>query len=290
MQGLKNVLGIDIGGTNIKAGFLPGPGPRVLGFKSHPTPKTTRAIWDTLVDIITDYTRHYHVRALGIGCPGPLNQRTGLIINPPNLPFVNLPLKKMLEKETRLKIMLDNDANVFALAEAVWGAGKHKRHIIGLTLGTGVGGGIVIDKQIYHGRGNAGELGYLLQNMNGPVGPFGEHGALQEFIKAEVLFKTAEPSVLAKRHDSKTNQIWQVFGNHLGYALASLTHVLDPDMIILGGQIAKAWPRFITSLKQSLAQNCIFNELPLIKLSRFGDKAGVIGAALLLTSSSHADS
>jgi len=180
-------------------------------------------------------------------------------------------------------ITIDNDANVFTLAEAILGAGKKYQNVIGLTLGTGVGGGIVINKKIYHGRGNAGELGYLLQNQSGPRGQLGENGALQEFIRAGVLIKNKKITVaaLAREHNPRANKIWQEFGSHLGYALASISHIFDPDVIILGGQIAKAWPRFYSSLQKSLNKNCILPKTPIIKRAALGDSAGVIGAALL---------
>ncbi|HBZ36559.1 MAG TPA: hypothetical protein DHS36_00295 [Candidatus Veblenbacteria bacterium] len=283
MMRIKNTLGIDIGGSSIKAGFLPGPRRRCLHFKARPTPKTTQAAWELLIDIIIDYCARYRVQTIGVGCPGPLDIKRGLIINPPNLPFKNFPFKQFLEQETLLPITIDNDANVFTLAEAILGAGKKYQNVIGLTLGTGVGGGIVINKKIYHGRGNAGELGYLLQNQSGPRGQLGENGALQEFIRAGVLIKNKKITVaaLAREHNPRANKIWQEFGSHLGYALASISHIFDPDVIILGGQIAKAWPRFYSSLQKSLNKNCILPKTPIIKRAALGDSAGVIGAALL---------
>ena len=280
---IKNTLGIDIGGSSVKAGFLPGPRHRCLHFKARPTPKTTQAAWELLIDIIIDYCARYQVQTIGVGCPGPLDIKRGLIINPPNLPFKNFPLKQLLGKETLLPVTIDNDANVFTLAEAILGAGKKYQNVIGLTLGTGVGGGIVINKKIYHGRGNAGELGYLLQNQSGPRGQLGENGALQEFIRAGVLIKNKKITVaaLAREHNPRANKIWQEFGSHLGYALASISHIFDPDVIILGGQIAKAWPRFYSSLQKSLNKNCILPKTPIIKRAALGDSAGVIGAALL---------
>ena len=283
MVRIKNTLGIDIGGSSIKAGFLPGPGARCLRFKAHPTPKTIQTIWELLIDIIIDYCSRYQVQAIGIGCPGPLDIKQGIIIKTPNLPFKNFPLKQLLEKETHLPVMIDNDANAFTLAEAVWGAGKKYKNVVGLTLGTGVGGGIVMDKKIYHGRGNAGELGYILQNQNGPRGSLGECGSLQEYIRADTLTKNKKITVagLAHEYGAQANKVWQDFGSHIGYTLASLSHILDPDVIILGGQIAKAWPRFYNSLQKSLNKNCILPIPPIIKRSVLGDCAGVIGATLL---------
>lgn len=270
MLRVKNTLGIDIGGTNIKAGFVPRPGARCLNFKSRPTPNNPSDFWHVLVDMIIDNASRYRVEKIGVGCPGPLNIATGTITKSPHLPVKNFPLKALLEKETGLPVTLDNDANAFALAEAVWGAGKKYKNIVGLTLGTGLGGGIIINNQIYHGRGNAGELGYSLINTLGPTGFWGEHGSAQEYLRSDSLLKQKKPG-----------SFWKNYGHTLGYLLASLSHILDPEIIIIGGQVAKAWPNFINPLKISFRKNCILGTLPLVKKSQLGDRAGVIGAALL---------
>src|SRR3989344_9002704 len=189
MMRIKNTLGIDIGGSSIKAGFLPGTRRRCLHFKARPTPKTTQAAWELLIDIIIDYCARYRVQTIGVGCPGPLDIKRGLIINPPNLPFKNFPFKQFLEQETLLPITIDNDANVFTLAEAILGAGKKYQNVIGLTLGTGVGGGIVINKKIYHGRGNAGELGHTTINYKGPKSRCGNDGCIETHVAARGIIR-----------------------------------------------------------------------------------------------------
>ncbi len=291
MKRIKNTLGIDIGGTSIKAGFLPGPGPSVSRWRARPTPKTLKDIWALLVDIIIDYGSRYHLEAIGVGCPGPLDIKNGIIVNTPHLPFKNLPLKKFLELETRLPVALDNDANALVLAEATWGAGKKYQNVIGLTLGTGLGGGIIINKKIYHGRGNAGELGYLLLTPQGSRGKLGDKGAAQELIHAGRLLRNAlnqkinagSVESLARNHSSAAQSIWNDYGNKLGYIIVSLCHTLDPDVVVLGGQISQAWPRFAKAMQKTIQTNCIFSKPPLIKKAALGQEAGVIGAALLTT-------
>lgn len=273
MLRVKNTLGIDIGGTSIKAGFIPGGEARCLNFKSRPTPDNVRDFWHVLVNMIIDNASRYRVEKIGVGCPGPLAISTGTIIKSPHLPLKKFPLKHLLEKETGLPVFLDNDANAFTLAEAVWGAAKKYQNVIGLTLGTGLGGGIVLNKKIYHGRGNAGELGYTLINRSGVKGALGERGSAQEYMRAGRLLKQKTPP----------RSFWKNYGYNLGYTLASLSHILDPDIIIIGGQKAKAWPNFIKHLKAGFRKNCILDSLPIVKRSKLGDQAGVLGAALLTT-------
>ncbi|MDP3986183.1 MAG: ROK family protein [Candidatus Veblenbacteria bacterium] len=289
MRSIKNSLGIDIGGTSIKVGYVPGPGGHCLGFANYPTPQTQAGLKALLTTIIGEYRRRYPVRRIGIGCPGPLDVKRGLVLVTPHLPWRNFAIRKFLERISRLSVALDNDANAFTLAEATWGAGRGYGNVIGLTLGTGVGGGIVINGKLYHGRGNAGELGYLLQNIKGPRGPLGERGSVQEYARLGSLLRSTlgrgraliDVKTLAQDKSRAAESTWQKFGQVLGYAIASLTHVLDPDIVILGGQIAKAWPRFYPTLKQTLKQACIFPQPPLVSRARLGDQAGVIGAALL---------
>lgn len=264
MKPIKNILGVDLGGTFIKTGFLAEHKPLVLSFKIQSTPKNPQKLIALLIHTILEYHNRYHLQAIGIGCPGPLDIKRGMVINPPYLSLKNFPLKGFLEKKVHLPIVLDNDANAFTLAEAVWGAGLSKYYVIGLTLGTGVGGGIVINKKIYHGRGNGGELGYTLINFKGPRGPFGERGAIQEYTKKLMFTNTKK------------------WGRLLGYTAASLANIFDPDIIIIGGQKAKVWPTFNRELKITFKQNCLFRPPPLITHSKLGDRAGVIGAALLV--------
>ncbi len=288
MRPRRNVLGLDIGGTSIKAGFFPHLGRRVLAWQTIPTAKTKPAFWRNLVDLIAWYRERYDVRAIGVGCPGPLNLARGVVLQTSHLPLHNFPLRAKLTQATKLPVALDNDANAFTLAEATYGAGQGYDNVVALTLGTGVGGGIVFQGRLYHGRSNAGELGYLLKNPRGPRGPGGEQGALQEYAKASALLATARrrglklPNVAALAHDRTpaAAATWREFGAALGYALASLTHVLDPDVIVIGGQISKVWSRFAPRLHQALRHNCVFTPPPVVRAG-LGDQAGVIGAALL---------
>ncbi len=289
MVRIKNTLGIDIGGTGIKAGFLPGPGPQVLNFNNYPTPQKSDKLIILLKKIIKDFKQQYPIKKIGVGCPGPLDLKKGIVVKTPHLPLWGWNIQKTIKAISKLPVYLDNDANVFVLAESYWGAGCKYKHVIGLTLGTGLGGGIIINKKIYHGHGNAGEFGYMLIKQGGRRGLLGNKGSAQEYVRIGQLFKSnfikkncnIDIKKLSETYNQKTNLVWKKYGRTLGYITASLSHILDPDIIIFGGQITKAWPRFKKHLYTTYLKNCILPKPPVLALSKLGDQAGVIGAALL---------
>lgn len=284
MKQATHIVGIDIGGTSIKAGYFRRVGPTVRAWRVVPTPRGGSALWHGLTTLVAWYRARFPVAALGVGCPGPLNLKRGVVLTPPHLPWRNFPLYGRLRRATGLHIVLDNDANAFTVAEAAYGAGRGKRNVVGLTLGTGVGGGIVIGGTLYHGRGNAGELGYLMNR-----GTLGGSGSLQEQLKAASLMRQAKLRVptaasvrdLALKRGHAADKIWHSFGTTLGWAVGATAHVLDPDVVVVGGQIAKAWPRFAPALRRELTRTCVFPAPP-VRQAKLGDRAGAIGAALLV--------
>lgn len=286
----KYILGIDIGGTNLKGGIVTRHG-KVIKAVSIPSDAQQghEKFLAALHRLIT-LLGLTQVRAIGIGCPGPLDTKRGIIISPPNIPLKNFPLRAYCARRYHLRTTIDNDANAFVLAEAVYGEGKRYRSVMGLTLGTGVGGGIVIEKRIEHGRGNAGELGFVTLAMDGPRGRAGDVGSLQEYLRGEPMralrkklglgiYSSKAIERLGRRHKRTALQYWKTFGERLGIGIASMVHVLDPDIIVLGGKISKAFPLFRKSLIETVRDRTIFPPPP-IRPTKLGDHAGIIGAAL----------
>lgn len=288
---MQYTLGIDIGGTNIKGGVVTPQG-KIIKSISIPAEaqRGKKKFLDNIYRCI-DLCDPKKVSAIGIGCPGPLDHVNGIILTPPNIPLKKFPLRIILQKRFHLPVIIDNDANAFTLAEATYGAGKSYRSVVGMTLGTGVGGGIVINKMIEHGRGNAGELGYVTLSMQGPRGQLGDRGSLQEYLRGKsnaMLLKklgllntsSKELDVLARKRKRQARAYWDVFGRRLGIGLASIIHVLDPDVIILGGKISKSFLLFRSSTITTLRDRTIIPPPP-IRRALLGDHAGMIGAALL---------
>lgn len=286
------ILGLDIGGTNIKGGVVTTKG-RVVRSVSIPsdTKRGAKKFLAALARAI-ELLNPKDCSALGLGCPGPLDQKRGLILETPNLPLHNFPIRQYCAQRYHLPTTIDNDANAFVLAEATYGAGKRCRSVVGLTIGTGIGGGIVINKIIERGRGNAGELGYVHLSMGGPRGRLGDRGTLQEYLRGKGQ-KTLLQKLKLQDYPSKNLELlarkstknaarryWHIFGERLGLGLATIVHVLDPDIIVLGGQISKAFSLFRPSLYETLKERAIFTP-PRVVRGHLGDHAGIIGAALL---------
>ena len=181
---MQNIIGVDLGGTNIEAGLITSKGKII---KKYETKTEAKKGAKTVINNIISAIKHVQqgkISGIGIGSPGPLNYKTGTITNPVNLPFKNTPLRKIIQNKFKTNTFLDNDANCFALAEAVFGQGKKYENVIGITLGTGLGGGIVINKKIYHGRNNAAELGHITIKYDGPKSRCKNNGCIETHVAA----------------------------------------------------------------------------------------------------------
>ena len=154
---MKYIIGVDLGGTNIKTGLVSSYGKIIKKYEAKTQAnKGTKKVISNIIKTI-DEVKSEKVFGIGIGSPGPFDYKNGIITKPGNLPFRNVPLKKIIQTKFKIKTFLDNDANCFALAEAIFGQGKKYENVVGITLGTGIGGGIVINKKIFHGRNNAAD-------------------------------------------------------------------------------------------------------------------------------------
>lgn len=270
----KGILGIDVGGTSIKFGLVNHQG-QLKKFGQALTPKTGAGIIKLLIKLIND-NRQLADKA-GLGLPGRLNLKQGKILQTSNLALANTPIAKILKQKTGLAIKIDNDANCFALAEAIIGAGKKYQYVVGLTLGTGIGGGIVINKKIYHGANNAGELGHQFID-------FKQAKDLEDYLGAKKLKLTpADYQRLekqAKAKNKKALRFWDELGNKLGFGCLNIINILSPEIIVLGGKQALAFNLFYPSLRATVKKYCLAKPPKIVK-SQLIDKAGLIGASLL---------
>ncbi|MBI4281733.1 ROK family protein [Candidatus Uhrbacteria bacterium] len=285
------IMGLDIGGTTIKGGLVTKRGVVTKRASIPSNARRGQARFVENIERCIELLGVENVDGIGVGCPGSMNPSRGIIIAPPNIPLRNFPLREYLARRYHLPVTVDNDANAFTLAEATLGAGKRYRSVVGLTLGTGIGGGIIIDKTIEHGRGNAGELGYITLHMHGPRGKSGDVGSLQEYLRGEPLEKVKRALGLS-RYSAKDLEMlgrqrkrialayWKRFGEYLGIGIASIVHVLDPDIIVLGGSIARAFSLFREELTTTVRHRTVFPPPP-IRRAALGNDAGIIGAALL---------
>jgi predicted NBD/HSP70 family sugar kinase len=274
MRTNKYILGIDIGGTFTKFGLID-KNWKIVKFEQIPTPPTKKAVFSLLVNKIKVYLPV--INKIGIGVPGTIDRRSEKILKTPNAALSDFPLIKALKKKFNLPIKMENDANCFALAEALVGSGKKYNLVVGLTLGSGVGGGIIFNKRIYYGRRSAGELGHQFIDYK-------NNKDLESFIGAKKLKLNAEDyhrlAKFASAKDPDALVFWSKLGETLGYGCLNIIRFLDPEIIILGGKTAQFYNLFYQKLIKTIKNN-YHHPLPKIIKSTLIDQAGIIGAGLL---------
>ena len=283
-------LGLDLGGTKIAAGVLEGE--RLLNYLEEPTPRTgPEAILRALVEAARRAAPDLDVKAVGVGTPGPVDFRRGVVRFAPNLPGVrDWPLQAELEAALGRPVVIENDANAAALAEHHLGAARGARYSVYLTLSTGIGGGVIVDGRVHRGAfGQGGELGHLVVDPTGPLCGCGNRGCLEAVASGRALARDGSyalgrplttPELFAS-DDPRAKEVLERAAYFTGIALASLQRVLDPEVFVLGGGVAlgggEAYLKRIEAHYRAHQQNWRAAEL---KLARLGRRAGVIGAAL----------
>jgi len=284
-------LGIDLGGTKIEA-ILLDENLNTIQRKRIPTPqndyhKILNAINSLVVNIL-DNVDDYSV---GICTPGAISKKTGLIKNSNTQCLIGQSLKEDLENKLDKKISMENDANCFAIAESVIGAAKEFDVVFGVIMGTGVGGGIVINRKIHLGRTNiAGEWGHHTLHQNGNSCYCGKQGCVETYISGPALEKRWKEltgksqnmlEIIQNLENSKSKQWKNEFLENFGFGLANVIDILDPDAIVLGGGLSNI--DFLYTEGKDSVYHKVFSDLvdtPILK-NQLGDSAGVFGAALL---------
>ena len=280
-----NVIGVDLGGTNIKAGLISSKS-KIIRRCEIPTEtkKGTNAVINNLILAISEI-KNGKIDGIGIGSPGPLDYKKGIITNPVNLPFRNVPLKRIIENKFKIKTLIDNDVKCFTLAEAIFGQGRKYENVVGITLGTGIGGGLAINKKIYHGRNNATELGHMAINYRGFSDNCGNDGCLEVHASSKFfkrIFRKEAYTIyqLALKGNKKAIRAFEKMGHYLGIGLANIMYAFDPDIIIIGGKISNSWKFFSRSMNKTIKERYFAKPCPVVK-SKLED-AGILGASALV--------
>ncbi len=284
-------IGVDLGGTKTEA-ILLDENLNVLERKRVSTPKNNyQEIVNTISSLVLDISVNNSDFSLGICTPGAISKKTGLIKNSNTQCLIEKPLKEDLENKLGKKISLENDANCFAMAEAKMGAACGFDVVFGVIMGTGVGGGIVIDGKLHSGRTNiGGEWGHHTIHRNGNSCYCGKTGCVETYISGPSLEKqwnelTGKSQVLSdilSDIDSEIGQKWKnEFLENFGYGLANVIDILDPDVIVLGGGLSNI-DFLYTEGKESVYSKVFSDSVdtPVLK-NILGDSAGVFGACLL---------
>lgn len=297
---MTQVIGIDLGGTAIKLGRFSEDGicHQSLTVPT-PQPATPEAVLATITDAILQLqTPPFlkggqggdQIRAIGIGTPGPVDaigRIARVAINLKN--WHNVPLADWLEAKTGLPTILENDANCAGLGEAWLGAGRHFKNLILLTLGTGVGGAVILDGKLFSGhQGAAGELGLIAINPDGPECNSGNRGSLEQYVSVQAIrretgLEPLELANLAKSGDAKALEYWQNYGRYLGIGLASIIYILTPEAIIIGGGISAAAEFFLPTVRAEIERRVLPSSRENLQLlvAELGNQAGMVGAAKL---------
>jgi glucokinase len=289
-------IGVDLGGHNLR-GALVDSGGRVLTAAEMPTAEG-RAVAD-VVRQIADMCRRLsadpsasgsRLVGAGIGVPGFTDHEKGFLYFSPNFPsWKDLQLGDILRKEIPLPVVTENDANCATLGEWWVGAARGSRVAVCLTLGTGVGGGVVVDGRLLRGtHGAAGELGHAVVEPEGPVCGCGGQGCLETFVGGTHLKKKTGKSVqelheAALAGDASARETFREVGRYLGIALSSFGQVFDPDVFVLGGRISRAFPLFEAGMKSEMARRLRNHpsRWAVVEPATCGDQAGLLGAAFL---------
>lgn len=285
------VLGIDLGGSAIKLGRFTADGTCLQSLTVEtPQPATPTDVIDAMAGAIAQIDPNQQCLAIGVGTPGPVDA-TGRIarvaINLAN--WRDVALADTLEAQTNRPVILANDANCAGLGEAWLGAGRQYRNLILLTLGTGVGGAIILDGKLFVGhQGAAGELGLITLNPDGPPCNSGNCGSLEQYVSVPAIrrrtgIEPAQLGALAADGDAQALTFWESYGKHLGAGLASLIYVLTPEVIVIGGGVSASAQFFFPSVQAEIERRVLPSSRPGLEIlpAQLGNQAGIVGAAKL---------
>lgn len=305
-------IGIDLGGTNIAGGLVSDDG-RILYKTSTPTTtESEEALLAAIADVVNEIKLHAdgnEIEGVGIGVPGHADNHTGIVVYCNNIPFVNTPLAQYIKDKTGLPCTIGNDANAAALGEVLFGVAKDYKDAVMITLGTGVGSGIVIDNKLLTGcNGAAGELGHVVLYPDGIPCNCGRRGCLELYASATAL-KNQTREAMEKNPSSK---LWEIAGSldqvsgktafdamrlgdeagtavvnqyirHLATGVLDVINIFCPEAIIFGGGVAKEGETLIAPIREIVDKECYsaYGKKTQFLTAELGNDAGIVGAAFL---------
>lgn len=309
---MRYVVGIDVGGTNLVAGILAEDGSEILTVVSEPTLADQGA--DAVIGRIVKLAKASiaqsgkKVEGVGIGSPGPLNTKTGVVLLTPNLGWTNMPLRDRVSEQLGLPATLDNDANCAIFGEWWRGAARGANHVIGLTLGTGIGGGIVIDGKIYHGVTDvAGEFGHVTIDANGRRCKCGNYGCIEAYAAGPAIAERAIEGIQSGVETSLSQYVkgdltkitaqivyeaandgdeWALEVVHetaslLGAAVASFVNIFNPEVVVVCGGVTQAGDKLFHPLRSEVKRRAFKPAWEACRIvpGTLPGTAGVFGAA-----------
>lgn len=305
----KYVIGVDLGGTKIYTALVDLEGnivrEKVVETLAEEGEEAVAGRIINTIDYVIEGTDKELIKSIGIGSPGPLDAKNGIIIETANLPFKNFEIVKVIKERYDLPTYLDNDANVATLGEFVFGAGKGTENMVYITVSTGVGGGAIINGKLYRGNtANALEIGHMTVSKEGPRCGCGNVGCAESFASGTAIGNRAKEAVNSKvvtslkkyenvtakevfieaaQGDAESNRILNNALYYLGITVGNVMTHLDPEKIVMGGGVINGGDIVLETVKKVVAERClsVFVENCSIEKAKLGGQAGVLGAAAL---------
>jgi glucokinase len=313
------IIGVDLGGTNIVVGAMSADGKQHFAMRSIPTSAESGAegVADRIVGLIegvildtlaeTNSSRR-DVIGVGVGAPGPLDREKGLVVVAPNLGWKNFPLRDRISERLRLPVTLDNDANCATVGEWWQGAARGGKNVVGMTIGTGIGGGVIIEGKLFHGASDvAGEIGHTTIDLNGRHCKCGNYGCLEAYASGpaiatrarEVLVREETASLLpslvggklesitaetvykaAKQGDAVASEIVRDTARYLGAGIANLLNILNSDVVVVAGGVTQAGDALFVPLRAEVRRRAFRPAVDATRIvaGELPGTAGVVGA------------
>lgn len=282
MKNIENIIGVDLGGTNIRAGKVTEQ--TIIQTTKTPTPSsgTEREVLEKLFSVIDDCFDK-NTKSIGVGVPSVVDVEKGIVYDVMNIPsWKVVPLKEILETRYKVPVYINNDANCFALGEKYYGKAKSCKSIVGLTIGTGMGSGLIFNGKLYEGincgAGEVGNIPYLNSNY--------EHYCSGQFFDEEKSVSAVDAFNLAELGDNDSLQMFAEYGFHLGQAIKSILYAYDPEIIILGGSLTKSYEYFKSTMFEAIQDFAYRNVLTNLKIEVSElEHSAIYGAAALYLNS-----
>jgi glucokinase len=304
-------IGVDIGGTKVLAGVVDSNGTVLARQRRHTAGRSVRDVEDTIVDLARTLGQDYDVAAVGIGAAGFVDATRSIVMFSPHLAWRDEPLREAIRIRVGLPVVVDNDANAAAIAESHFGAGAGHRFVLCVTLGTGIGGALVIDNRVFRGaNGMAGEFGHIQVVPDGHRCECGNRGCWEQYASGNALVRDARELILAgspvahrlrelvgdnpsaltgplvtqaaRDGDPLAIELIREIGDWLGVGLAGMTAAFDPSCIIVGGGVAGAGDLLLDPTRRAFSRTLTgrgHRREPVLTAAALGEDAGFIGAA-----------
>lgn len=303
--------GIDVGGTKIAGGVVDEDGVILEALRVESPATDAEAIEEAIAGLVSDLRSRHDIATVGVGAAGYIDKARAVVLFAPNVAWRNEDLKGELEKRVDLPVVIENDANAAAWGEFVYGAGHDVDDLLLVTVGTGVGGGLVLDGEVYRGANGVGaEIGHMRVVPNGILCGCGKHGCFEQYASGSALVREARAVAMsgamiaqgmlqraggdlnaitgpliteaAQHGDQGAIQQLSELGRWLGEGIASLTEILDPGVVVVGGGVSEADELLLGPTREAFGAQLVgrgFRPIPEIRKARLGNRAGLIGAA-----------